>query len=263
MKRLYLFFIFLIVFSVYAEESIRIDINYAGDTVRIASKQDLKTEFDSTTNHGNFKGASNKMEFLFGDRSFTWDKNGYYIEMSKWQNYCGEGSYIAFIPVESRIMTTYFVPLLPCEGGPKMGKCFDCIQNSIVKNKNILYARCIKKIPISEEFHRLIKKFFVEKRKSLADVAEKDLYFAPSGVACYYNLFMLYQSKNGTRSYFDMIPSECIDDKMRENLEIDEYIKLYDTLNALFSENFKECRWDNINNKKEIEEKCEKYGILR
>lgn len=249
MKIFFLIILLLGLFDAYAE-----NVNY------IATKKKLKTEFTSTTNRGNFKESSNKMEYIFEDSSLAWDKNGYYIELQKWANYEGDGRYIAFIPMESRIMTAFFIPMIPCKGGPQMGKCFDCIQKSIVKNKNILYDKCRKMVSISDDLYMLVKNFFTEKKKSLKDASD-DLYFTVSGVPCYYNLYMLYQSKNGSRSYFDMIPSECIDEKMRTSAVIEEYIELYDFFDALFSANFKECRWDNFNNKQEIEEKCGKYNV--
>ena len=86
------------------------------------------------------------MTNFFGETLLDVNQDGFYLEMGKWRvsqtEILGDGSYSAYIPVKSKKMKIIYIPRYQCEDGPSMGKCRECLENAIWKNKRNIYDRC-------------------------------------------------------------------------------------------------------------------------
>lgn len=235
--------------------------SFAKEEIVFATGENVKTKFGPSRDTLSYEDLRDKMSFFVGNQAFRWNKEGIYVEMDKWdltQEFSGDGGFAAFLPANTTSMVMYYVPLVPCEGGPGMGKCRKCLKNSILKNNKSILKKCRKDVQISDSLNLLINKFFAEARKSLNKIPDWTRYYSKRGEICYSNLFMLSQDKDGKRKFFDMVPPGCIDNEMKKNKIIDEYIYLYDQFYSIFHSNFEECRWENFGDKKQLD-KCLSY----
>ena len=144
-----------------------------------------------------------------------------------------------------------------------MGKCYECAKKNVNEHKDQMYNHCKKRVPITEEFYRLLKKFIDGKKASLDVYVEKPhLEKKPvtkSGEFCFgYSLQIYYQNENKNRTYFSMVPSSCIDDELKKDETIAEYAKLYDYLYSKLPD-FDRYRYNDLGNTEEIQKKCGKY----
>lgn len=150
----------------------------------------------------------------------------------------------------------------PCFAGPDMYDCYDCVIGTVHRHKEDFYKKCKANFKITKDFYNLVKKFIDEKRIPIKNKPKGfKLLYTSKGAPCYYNLYIFYQDKRGHREYFDMLPAEYIDNKMRKDPIIDEYIELYDTFDSLFTSAYSGCWWDNFGNRNEIEMQCGKYDL--
>lgn len=236
--------------------------SFAKEKIVFATGDDVKTKFGPSRDTLSYEDLRDKMSFFVGNQAFRWNKEGIYVEMDKWdltQEFSGDGSFAAFLPANTTSMVMYYIPLVPCEGGSGMGKCRKCLKNSILKNNKSILKKCRKDVQISDSLNLLINKFFAEERMSLVDCTKGfDTFYSKRGEYCYSNLFMFSQDESGKRKFFDMVPPGCIDNEMKKNKIIDEYIYLYDQFYSIFHNNFKGCRWENFGDKKQLD-KCLSY----
>lgn len=208
------------------------------------------------------KDWSYNMKEQYGSDAFHWQGEGFYIIKESWKKEHRYGYGIAFLPVNSQFLTSRFVLSHPCFGGPDMYDCFDCVIGTVRRHKEDFYKKCKADLKITKDFYSLIKKFIEKKRDPIMDVSDRfELFYTSKGVPCYYNLYIIYQDKKGHREYFDMLPAECIDNKMRKDPIINEYIELYDTFDSLFTSAYSDCWWDRFGNKNEIEKQCGQYNL--
>lgn len=195
---------------------------------------------------------------FFDDKFLDMKQRGVYVLLTRWKKKEGFGDFFGFISENSLSMKSYFLLRGQCYDDSY--DCLDCLVEVMHWDTTSLYNKCIKDIPITEEFYRLVKRFFDEKKKSLKDLAD-NFYFSKKGNPCYYNLSMFYQDEKGNRQHFNMLPSECIDPEMRKNPVIDDYVKLYDTFTSLFMPSFPNCRWDGYIDRERIVKHCKKHDF--
>ena len=60
--------------------------------------------------------------------------------------------------------------------------------------------------------------------------------------------------------YFDMDDPICLDDNMKKDPRITEYIEFYNEMAAFIKQDFSECRWDNFGNKEKMIRECGKFN---
>jgi len=217
---------------------------------------------DDKYNTFNIKDWSYDMKKQYGSDTFHWQGEGFYIIKTSYKKEHRYGYGIAFLPVNSQFLTSQFIMSYPCFAGPDMYDCYDCVIGTVHRRKENFYKKCKANFKITKDFYNLVKKFIDEKRNPIAEVSKRfELLYTSKGVPCYYNLYIFYQDKNGHREYFDMLPTECIDNKMRKDPIINEYIELYDTFDSLFTSAYSDCWWDRFDNKNEIEKRCGAYDL--
>lgn len=234
--------------------------SFAKEEILFANGENVKTKLEMPEEEVAFENMVDKTDFFLGEDYFKWNRNGNYILMRKWnvgKEFYGDGHFASFLPANTRSMVMYYIPPVPCESGPGMGKCRECLKNNVLKNNKPILKKCRRDVHVSDSLYKLVNAFFIENRKSLVDDSETYLY-SKTGESCFHNLFMLSQNKAGKRKFFDMVPPGCIDNEMKKNKIIDEYIYLYDQFYSIFHSNFEECRWENFGDKKQLD-KCLSY----
>ncbi|MCQ2054978.1 MAG: hypothetical protein MJY82_06770 [Fibrobacter sp.] len=194
--------------------------------------------------------------------SFHWHGEGFYIVRRLHKDKHFYGTAVAFLPVNSVFLTSRFIMTRLDFYSDEVYECDDCILNTIHRHREKMQKMCTANFMITKEFYNLIKKFIDEDRLAIGTASKSTkVFYTPKGELCTYNFFVIYQDKNGNRKYFDMIPSMCIDNEMRKNPIVDEYIELYDTFDSLFTTKYYDCRWDRVSSKEEIIQQCGKCKL--
>ena len=138
--------------------------SFAKEEILFANGENVKTKFGLSRDTLSYEDLRDKMSFFVGSQAFHWNKEGIYVEMDKQQEFYGDGGFAAFLPANTTSMVMYYVPLVPCEGGPGMGKCRKCLKNNVLKNNKSILKKCRKDVQISDSLNLLINKFFAEER---------------------------------------------------------------------------------------------------
>ncbi|MBO4437521.1 MAG: hypothetical protein J5791_11635, partial [Fibrobacter sp.] len=60
--------------------------------------------------------------------------------------------------------------------------------------------------------------------------------------------------------YFDMSKPSCLDENIKKDPRISEYIEFYNEMAAFIKQDFSECRWDNFGNKEKMIRECGKFN---
>ncbi|MCQ2287427.1 MAG: hypothetical protein MJZ76_11235 [Bacteroidales bacterium] len=234
-------------------------------TLSLAQVEGLETAFKSSSTHRyfwNMEDWAQDMKHQHKCNSFNWRGEGFYIIRHLDNNHF-YGTAVAFLPVNSVFLTSRFIMKPPNFYSGDVYECDDCLLNTIHRHREKIKKMCTANFTITKEFYNLIKRFIDEDRLSIGRIATKIVksFYTPKGDLCTYNFFVIYQDKNGNRKYFDMIPSMCIDNEMRKNPIVDEYIELYDTFDSLFTTKYYDCRWDRVSSKEEIIQQCGKCKL--
>ena len=234
--------------------------SFAKEKIVFATGENVKTKLKKGEYYNDLKYFKEQMTNFFGETLLDVNQDGFYLEMGKWRvsqtEIFGDGSYSAYIPVKSKKMKMIYIPQYQCEDGPSMGKCRECLENAIWKNKRNIYDRCYEIKQISDSVAILIKKFFDENRLSLRK-STLGIFYSKRGEQCHDDFYILSQEKS-ERKIIRMVPPGCIDNEMKKNKIIDEYIYLYEQFYSIFHSNFEECRWENLADKKQLD-KCLSY----
>lgn len=245
------FIVFLLAFNVCA---------LAKDDIAFADGENYKTELITQDYFDDVKYLAVHVEEFFETSQLLPDQDGFYIDMGMYDHTLsygpGNGVVIAFVANNSRKLNMLRLLLYPCEA-PGIYKCRKCLKKYIWKDKDDLMEKCTSKSQISDSLYVLLRKFMNENRMSISGYP-LNLY-SRRGEQCNMNTFrIIRRSKSGENKVIKMAPPGCIDNEMKMNKEIDEYIYLYEYFYALFHENFKECRWNVFTNKKNFN-KCLSY----
>ena len=234
--------------------------SFAREKVVFATGENVKTELEKGEYYNDLKYFKEQMTNFFGETLLDVNQDGFYLEMGKWRvsqtEILGDGSYSAYIPVNSKKMKIIYIPPYQCEDGPSMGKCRECLKKAIWKNKRNIYDRCYGIKQISDSVAILIKKFFDENRLSLQK-SSLGIFYSKRGEQCCDDFYILSQEKS-ERKIIRIVAPGCIDNEMKKNKIIDEYIYLYEQFYSIFHSNFEECRWENLADKKQLD-KCLSY----
>lgn len=234
--------------------------SFAKEEILFANGENVKTKLKKGEYYDDLTYFNEQMKNFFREPLLNVNQNGFYLEMGKWRvsqtEILGDGGYFAYIPMNSKKMKMFYIPQYQCEDRPSIGKCLKCLENVIWENKRNIYDRCYETKPISDSVAILINKFFDENRLSLRKKNPGNFY-SKRGEQCHDDFYILSQ-KDGVRKIIRMVPPGCIDNEMRKNKIIDEYIYLYDQFYSIFHSNFEECRWENFGDKKQLD-KCLSY----
>lgn len=124
-----------------------------------------------------------------------------------------------------------------------------CMADRIKEKSDVVYGFCKKNIPIPKLLYVKMKSFLLEEKSSLRT------YFTD----CFGDLSITYY--DGERNYyFDMSKPSCLDENIKKDPRIPEYIEFYNEMAAFIKQDFSECRWDNFGNKDKMIRECGKFN---
>lgn len=235
----------------------------AKDDIAFADGENYKTELRTLDYFDDVKYLAVHVKEFFETSQHLPDQDGFYITMGMYNHSHsygpGDGVVIAFVANNSRKLNMLRLLPYPCEA-PEIYKCRKCLKKYIWKDKDDLVEKCTSKSQISDSLYALLQKFMDENRMSISGTVKSPLYlYSRRGEQCNWNVFsIIRRNKSGENKIIKMDPPGCIDNEMKMNKELDEYIYLYEYFYALFHENFKECRWNVFTNKKNFN-KCLSY----
>ncbi|MCQ2054979.1 MAG: hypothetical protein MJY82_06775 [Fibrobacter sp.] len=233
-------------------------------TLSLAQVENVETAFEPSSSEQFFlmEDWVRDMKRQYEYNSFHWRGEGFYIIRELYKDKHFYGTAVAFLPVNSVFLTSRFIMDKLEFYSDDVYECDDCLFNTIHRHREKIKKMCTANFTITKEFYNLIKRFIDEDRPAIVDTSKiKKMFYTPDGSPCYYDFYIFYQDKNGNQKYFHMIPSKCIDNEMRKNPIVDEYIELYDTFDSLFTTKYYDCRWDRVSSKEEIIQQCGKCKL--
>lgn len=188
-------------------------------------------------------------EQRFRNETLTWrkDKDVFYVFLSNDSAY--EDYHMFTLHKDSLNAEIYEIFSIEGFGG-MWAYSFDTCMGTFIKNKSdIVNELCTKTIPVPKSLFENMKTFLLEKKSSVRT------YFT----SCFGDLSMTYY--DGERNYyFDMSKPSCLDDNMKKDPRITEYIEFYNEMAAFIKQDFSECRWDNFGNKEKMIRECGKFN---
>ena len=199
------------------------------------------------------RASYEKFEFDLGLRfkneSTTWEKekNFFYVILT---NDVAYKDYQMFkLHIDSSEAEIYDIFSIDGFGGMWSYSFDTCMGTHIKERNDIVYGFCKKKIPIPESLYAKVKFFLLEKKPSVRT------YFTD----CFEDLSITYY--DGERNYyFDMSKPSCLDENIKKDPRIPEYIEFYNEMAAFIKQDFSACRWDNFGNKEKMIRECGKFN---
>lgn len=185
----------------------------------------------------------------FKDVDTTWekDKDFFYVVVNSPNPY--EDYHILSLHKDSSEAEIYKIFLMDRFSGMWSYSFDTCMADHIKEKSDIVYRFCKKNIPIPESLYAKMSFFLLEFKPSV------HTFFTN----CFGDLNMTYY--DGERNYyFDMSKPSCLDDNMKKDPRITEYIEFYNEMAAFIKQDFSECRWDNFGNKEKMIEECSQYN---
>ncbi len=108
---------------------------------------------------------------------------------------------------------------------------------------------CKKKKTMPQSLIKKMKSFLLDDKKSLESW----------NTQCGGRLHMFFY--DGEKYYyFDMDDPKGVDDNLKKDPRIPEYIEFYNEMAAFIKQDFSACRWDNFGNRDKMIRECGKFN---
>ena len=159
--------------------------------------------------------------------------------------------FYGFVPDGTEKIQMSRIPIIPLDGGPADARWLECNNQIIQRHVDVVNRRCTGMQLIPHDLYQLIQSFVKEKRLSMYD-----------GLGLYggRGLRILYVDKMGKKTFFEMLHPIDFRDYFVPNDFVADYIKLYDGLWKLMMTEFRECRWSNLGNARELMAECKEWS---
>lgn len=124
-----------------------------------------------------------------------------------------------------------------------------CMERNIKEEISTVYDLCKKKKTMPQSLIKKMRSFLLDNRNSLQSW----------NTQCNGRLHMFFY--DGKKYYyFDMDDPKGVDDNLKKDPRIPEYIEFYNEMAAFIKQDFSECRWDNFGNKEKMIRECGKFN---
>ncbi len=125
------------------------------------------------------------------------------------------------------------------------------VGRNIKERMPAVYSLCRKKIPMPQALIDKMKSFLLDDKLSIVN----------RGPGCRGSSSLDMFIFDGEKyHYFDMPRPTYIDDNMKKDPRIPEYIEFYNEMAAFIKQDFSECRWDNFGNKDKMIRECGQFN---
>ena len=220
-----------------------------------SSAQLLYSEFVKPgTFSPDYHSLKEDFDLLFNAADIEWEKEKGIFHVHFYDIFDGDeyvrSEYILSLPQDSSEALIYMVYSIDAGGLDAKRYDFErCMEKNIKERISTVYDRCRKKIPMPQVLIDKMKSFLLDDKQSILS----------RGNDCILSLNMFIF--NGEKyHYFDMPRPTCIDDNMKKDPRITEYIEFYNEMAAFIKQDFSECRWDNFGNKEKMIRECGKFN---
>ena len=194
--------------------------------------------------YNKFKEA---FDLRFKRNNETWEKNEdfFYVVVNNPDPY--EDYHILSFHKDSLDADIYKIFSIEGFGG-MWAYSFDSCMGTFIKEKSeIVDELCMKKKSISKSLFEKIKSFLLDEKESVLTFY------------CFGDLNMTYY--DGEKNYyFDMSKPSCLDENIKKDPRIPEYIDFYNEMAAFIKQDFSACRWDNFGNRDKMIRECGKFN---
>ena len=196
------------------------------------------------TDYHEFKDA---FDIRFKSDNHAWEENKdyFYVVLNNSDPY---GDYHV-LSLHKDSLNAKVYKIFSIEGfGGMWAYSFDSCMSTFIKDKNdIVNLLCTKNIPIPKNLFENMKSFLLDSKTSVLTFY------------CFGDLSMTYY--DGKKNYyFDMSKPSCLDDNIRKDPRITEYIEFYNEMAAFIKQDFRACRWDNFGNREKMIRECGKFN---
>ena len=158
-------------------------------------------------------------------------------------------AYLLSLPLDSSEADIYILYSIESEGlvGQEDISFDNCMERNIEERIARVHELCHKKVPMQQTLIAKMKSFLMDDKLSIRS----------TGCALRLNM-LIFNDEN--RHYFNMVKPSCIEDNMKKDPRIPEYIDFYNEMSAFIKQDFSSCRWDNFGNKEKMIRECGKYN---
>lgn len=126
-----------------------------------------------------------------------------------------------------------------------------CMERNIKERMPTVYDLCRKRVPMPPALIDKMKSFLLDDKLSIVN----------RGPGCRGSSSLDMFIFDGEKyHYFDMPRPTYIDDNMKKDPRIPEYIEFYNEMAAFIKQDFSACRWDNFGNREKMIRECGKFN---
>lgn len=192
----------------------------------------------------NYQSIEDLFNVRFNSKDLEWEKerNIYYVNFSDIERY------ILSLPQDSSDALIYM--LFSIDEGGLDAKRYDferCMEKNIRERISTVYDLCRKRVPMSPALIDKMKSFLLDGKQSIDS----------RNCATNLDMFIFDGEKY---HYFDMSKPSCLDENIKKDPRIPEYIEFYNEMAAFIKQDFSACRWDNFGNREKMIRECGKFN---
>ncbi len=193
-------------------------------------------------------------DLLFNAEDLEWEKEKgifyvHFYDISDGDEYV-RSEYILSLHQDSSETLIYM--LYSIDAGELEAKGYDfdrCMEKNIKERISTVYDLCRKRVPMPPALIDKMRSFLLDGKQSILS----------RGNDCFLSLNM-FICDGEKYHYFDMPRPTCIDDNMKKDPRIPEYIEFYNEMAAFIKQDFSACRWDNFGNREKMIRECGKFN---
>ena len=200
--------------------------------------------FESNGEEMNYRSRENLFNVRFNSKDLGWERerNIYYVNFSDIERY------ILSLPQDSSDALIYM--LFSIDEGGLDAKRYDferCMEKNIRERISTVYDLCRKRGPMPPALIDKMKSFLLDGKQSIDS----------RNCATNLDMFIFDGEKY---HYFDMSKPSCLDENIKKDPRIPEYIEFYNEMAAFIKQDFSACRWDNFGNREKMIRECGKFN---
>lgn len=199
---------------------------------------EYRTKFVPPTGVGDYTRYYGRID----DEEITWKDKGFYVLFEQ-----NNQKKIGFIPLDTNKVHIYHFLDFPSWDVeyPYVGLC---ISKSYTKQEyeTFFNDKCRKESKIDSANYSLITRVFYEQIKSIKQ-------FGTIPRECLGESLNVIYYDGAAYRYFDMPSPKCFDVDLKKNPVSLEYVAFYEMIDEMLNQDFHECRWDNLVNRKDVD----------
>ena len=193
----------------------------------------------------NYQSIEDLFNVRFNSKDLEWEKekNIFYVLFSDIERY------ILSLPQDSSDALIYMLYSIEDEHLAMQEDISfgHCMERNIKERMPTVYDLCRKRVPMPPALIDKMKSFLLDGKQSIDS----------RNCATNLDMFIFDGEKY---HYFDMSKPSCLDENIKKDPRIPEYIEFYNEMAAFIKQDFSACRWDNFGNREKMIRECGKFN---